>query len=231
MTKEYSEYHKEYYQGGKSKKKPIMFFAFILVLGFILWVAFSGNLGITGNTVRLPTSDNSFPLSLETNVPEIKLAGDYAKISMDVFSGQDLMLDGKRISLSKLSNSLILEGFSGKIGFNENLITLLDGKVSKIFIDGVPIANEKGALMRISSDSEIRHSSVAFDSDIYLKELKYVGYGVVYVSPSAINLNADSILIKNLFGKISIKDDKLFFDGTASDLSINGNDKKISISR
>jgi hypothetical protein len=234
MTENNQDYKGEYYKHTKKRGKSLIFLFFLLTIVAILFFAFYENLGIpsfTGNSVKIPSEETSFTVSFETNVPELKMELDEANFSINIFFNLDFILDGKVISLSKPLNSLSLEGFSGSLELDNKTIKTLSGKVSKITLEGVPIISEKGSKMKINLNSESKYSSIEFQSDTYLKELKFVSDGTITLKEDTLNLNNDSIFLKGLFGKFLIKEERLFFDGMITKLDISGEEKRFSVTK
>lgn len=209
-------------------KKFLIFLSFLFVLGMI-FITTIYNGGLPGNVIKNINLNNSFLISLETNIPEIKLEGDYSKITFDTPPNQNLILDEKKILLDKSSNSLIFEGFSGEIEFDEDSINILKGKVSKIYINGVPIINEKDTKMKISLSPTMKYTSIIFKENVYLKEINFISTGKIILGEDILNLNQDEIILRDLFGKLSVDKNKLFFEGLISSLDMEGKDRQISI--
>ncbi len=210
-------------------KKSLIFFSFLFILGVIFFTTIYDG-GLTGGVVKNLNANNSFSVSSETNIPNVNLQGDYSEIVFEISANQNLILGGKKISFDKTSNSLVLKDFSGEINFDQSSVKLLEGKVSEVHINDVPIKDEKNNKMKISLTSGLRYDSINF-GEIYLDELNFVGSGKINLGGDIMKINHDEVLIKNLFGEFSIKENKLFFDGLIRSLSITGKDKKISISK
>jgi len=231
-NKENSEYHKEYYKKEKKRGVSLIFLIFILTIGAILFFAFYENFDfgkITVNTIKIPTMENAVAFSSMTNIPSMELSLNDANLSISVLFNNDLSIDGKKISLNRPSNSLTLEGFSGDLSINENLITILNGNVLKIIIDGMPITNENGDTIKISSISDMKYGYVEINSDAYLKTIEFTGTGSVSTNQNTISITQDNVLVKDFFGKISAKNGKLLLSGIAAKIDINGANKKLSI--
>ena len=233
MQYEKYNYNNSYNNGRKHflGKKSLIFLSFLFVLGIIFLTAFYDKIEFTSNVVSMFNANNSFAISLETNIPEIKLKGDYSKIDFDFLNGQEFVLDGKKILLDKSSNFLNLYNFSGEISFDEDSVKIIKGKVSQVYINGVPIQNEKNSKMKISLTSDTKYKSISFWEDIYIREMNFMAFGRIIIGRDTINLNHDNIIIKDLFGRFSFKNNKMFFDGKITKLDINGIDKSIKISK
>lgn len=231
MHERYNDNH--YHHGMKKNhfgRNLLVFLLFIAVLGVIFFTTiYEGS--ITGNSVRNVSASSSVEIYSETNIPGTSLTGYYPKITFEILSNQELKLEGKKILLDKTSNLLILEEFSGELQFDENSINLLKGKTSKIYINGVPISNDKDVKMRVSIDSGVGYNSIAFKNENAIKEINFMCTGKVNFGQDSIVLNQDNCIFGNAVGEFSVKDKKLIFRGYVTSLSIKGENKKLSISK
>ncbi len=228
----YEEYHNKNnpHKRNHFGRKFLIFILFLAVLGVIFFTTIYEG-GFTGNSIKEFNENNSVKISSETNIPSTTLTGEHSKITFDISSNKEMKLEGKKISLDKTSNLLVLEGFSGEVNFDENSINLLSGKVSKIYINGVPISNEKDVKMKISLDSDILYNSISFKNNFPVSEINFICSGKVNVGTDSINLNQDTCILKNALGEFLVKDKKLFFSGSVTSLDIKGENKKVSISK
>lgn len=217
-------YHKK-----RVGKKTLIFVSFLIVVAIILFTTFSDKISITGNTVKMPTENNSFFISMETEVPEINLKGYYSEIEIIPRRNSEIILGDKAIYFDKMSNSLVLENFDGKIEFDKNSIKILDGKASKATVNGIPMTGKNGREIKVSIDSESNYLELSIKPDFYLNELNLSSSGKIKLNNDIIELNKDPVIIKNMAGSINIKENKMFFEGLTTGLEIKRTDKTISI--
>lgn len=235
MKKEQSEYHNEYYKKEKSRKKPIIFLIFLSTIMLILFFTFSDKIDMSiipqtmGNTIKIPNAENYIPIKLTTNIPNINFKLENSIIHITTPLNQNFILDEKIISLNKPSSTLILENFSGILEIDEDKIHSINGKVSRVTINGVPIENNNNQKMNIDTSSEIKYESIEFKTETYLKEASFLASGIINIDGNNINLNEDYLELNNLLGIFSITRKQLSFEGKTNKINIDSLNKKISI--
>jgi hypothetical protein len=203
---------------------------FILVVGGILFTTVYDGKLITGDIVRNLNLNNSFEISSETNIPNLKISGNYEEISIGLLPGQEIILGNKKISLEKEANSLVLREFSGEISFNENYMSILKGKVSEAYINGILIKEESDKQMKISPVYELKYKSLEI-KEINLKELNFVCSGIVNIEGDTYNLEEEKLIIKNLLGNIQILEKKLSLDGIVESLEIRSDKRSVQYTK
>lgn len=217
----------------KLNKKTLLFLGFLFVIGAIVFTTLYSNGVITGNVASI-NSNNSIKISSELTSPDFNLKGEYLEIKISSNSKTTIYLGDKSFFLDETrENQIILKEFSGKIEIDGDGI-LLDGKVSDVNLNYLPITDKNNKKIKISSDSKIPYNLVEFKENLFLKEINYISSGTLSVgkqNPDKITLNRDSLVVSNYLGKLKISEGNLFLDGFAENIKINGDEKKISISK
>jgi len=218
----------------RRNRKILIFLGFSFILGIIIFSILYNNGSITGNIIFSGNPNNSIIISSELNPPNLSLKGNYSEIKIFFDSTTKVYLGEKSFLLEgPKENQIILENFFGKINLDEDGI-LLDGKVFRVDINGIPIQEKNYQKIKIYINSNSSYASIEFKEDLFLKEINYVSSGILFIgkeNQDKIVLNEDILIISNYFGKLKIDDDILFLDGFAGNIKIGGDNKKISISK
>lgn len=211
-------------------RKSFIFFSFLFVLGIIFITAFYGGGGITGNVVNSLNQNNSIDLKASLSVPEVKLNGEYKEIILSIKKGSFVNLDNKKISLDEVENKLIIKNFDGNIEINENKIKRLEGKVSEIKINNLPINLQKGGRLKFSISPDANYNSFEINEDVHLKDVSFITSGRIDFVGDSLNLNSEKIRFTNYLGSLKIWNKKLILQGVVEDLKIEGESRKIILS-
>lgn len=207
----------------------------LLVLGGVLLIfltTFYNDLSFTGRSIETITSDNSIDVSLQVNIPELELDGDYDIIKI-TGNSQLFYIGNEKVSLDgSIENEVILEGYSGKISFNTGSIYLLDGKASKVTLNGLPISDREDKKITVKTESDFYYQTLEFSNQLYLKQLSYEATGDVKLDEqTSIALSGDQITLNDFLGKMKIEEKQMFLEGLTENLEINSNNKKITVSK
>lgn len=231
MELEKYDFNKSSYYHKKSYRNQILIvISFFLVIALILFTTFNNSFSLTGKIIKGDeiNLNNSFEISIESNVPELNLKGDYSEIILEGISGSDLYFDNKKILLQNTGNKLTISDFSGKININKNLIGVFDGKASEIILNGIPISDSFNKKIKIYFGEETGYEVFIINDDVYLEELSFIASGFVKFGEDRFSFNSDELIIKDYFGRIRIGD-KMSLNGVCSFLNIKSFDKEIII--
>lgn len=233
---DFDKSNKNYHYGNDYKKrrfgkKTFIFLAFSFVIVAVLFSAFYGNRGITGNVIGSINHNNSIEIKTSFSVPEVSLKDEYEEVIIYLSKGNVIKADNKKITLEEMENKIILNDLNGEIKINENNIKELTGKVSKITINNLPINLQGSGKIKISLSENSKYSFFQIDEGVYLKNVFFTTSGTVDIGGDLINLNSEKIEIKNYFGSLTIKDKKLILEGLVENLNIEGNSRKLSLSK
>ena len=228
----------KYYQQPREKKKIskelLIFSGFLLVIIVIIFTTFYDGMPITGKAISSVNLNNSVQFSSELTRPDLNLKGEYSEINISFSSKTTIYLGEKSFAFDdSKENSMILSDFSGKIKIEGGGV-ILDGRVSGANLNGLPIKEKNDKRIKVSSDSKISYSSIDFKENLFLTKLDYIASGVLYVgeeNQDSINLDKDPLAISDYLGKLKIIGETLFLEGFAENIDIEGNIKKISISK
>ena len=193
-----------------------LFIAFLALMLLLLAYPFRDKINFTGWTVFGETKHEGFNVSTELTVSPIYLSGDYSKISLFGLNGKNIQINGKDFQLNEGSNDLILEDFSGKLRIDKDLVYLVEGKAAKVQLNELKISDDRRTRIYFSENSS--YSALEVDSNVYLNEIKEVSSGRIYLGENTFVLKENYLELENFFGKIKIKDKKLFATGIVSSL-------------
>lgn len=229
-VKYYGESHKVKH---KFHKKTLIFLAFLFVMSMIIITTLYNNGSITGNIVSPVNPNNSLIISSELTCPHLSFNVEGSEIKILSDSETTIYLGDKSLLLnSSRENRIILRDFSGKVQLSEEGV-LLDGKVSDISLNYLPIKEKNDKKIKIYSDSPIPYNLLEFKGSLFLKEINYISSGILFIGErkqDKITLNEDSLIISDYFGTLKIKKDTLFLEGSITKIRIDGDMKTITIS-
>jgi hypothetical protein len=232
---DFDKYNQKYYQTSHKKrmfgKKTLIFFAFSFVLVIVLFSAFYGNGGITGNVVANINHNNSIKIKTSFSVPEIKLDDEYKEIILHLEKGAILKIDNKKINLEEDENKIILKDFKGELQVNNNNLEKLIGKVSEIKINNLPLTLQKKGKIKVSLSENSKYSFFEIGEGVYIRNVFFTTSGSLSFGDDSLVLNLEKIELKNYLGKLTIKDKKLIFDGFVENIKIEGSSRKLSLSK
>lgn len=212
---------KEYSQKNKKRKYSplfIIFMAFILVLGFLFYTSFyNPSLGekITGNVVRDKdiTQENSVEIKAKLGVPEkFSIDSKISKLSLAINKPSDIFIGNQKVELDKKS-SVIIDSFDGKLEITSVNVVNIDGMASRIFIDGIPIAQSSGSDMKVKFENlEYNYLEI---NDFFLDSLSYQTSGKININQEKIiiNLNNENFELKDFKGDLKISGGSLSLSG------------------
>jgi len=211
-------------------RKIFAFFLFSLVIAIIFFSTFNGGIDLTGKVIGNISSNNSMEIKTSLNIPEVELDNSYEKIAFSLNGNSFIYLDNKKISLDEAENKIILSGFRGKIELNENVIKSLEGKISEIKLNNLPINLQEGGKIKFSLSPASGYTSFEIDEGVYLKNLVFITSGNISLNEDFLKLNSEKINLENYFGGIKIIEKQLVFEGFVEKLTIEGNSRKIILS-
>lgn len=215
------------YKRKRSTAKTFLFLFFILVVAVILLSAFYDGFSITGKSIDSPNQNNSISIKTSLSIPDIVLKDEYSEIAFNLPKGSFVNLDNKKISLEQIENRIVILNFKGIMEINENTITKLEGKISEIKINGIPINMEDGKKIKFSIDPEIRYNFFEIKEGVYLRDVSFLTSGDVFIGRDSITLNSEKINFKNYLGSLKIINRKLVLDGFSESVKIEGESRKI----
>lgn len=229
--KDYSEYHKEYYGNKKvTKKRLVVGIVGGLLLISFLFIFLKGGI-ITGNTINAMNQSNAIEIKTSFYIPELTLEDEYKKIELSLDRGTIIKLDNKKITLEDIKNKIILKDFEGKIKINEDKIKELNGEVSEIRINNLPINLEENGKLKVSLYKGSGYSFLKIKEDVNLKELFFKTSGTIKVGGDSLNLNSEEIQIKNYIGELKIENRKLILEGLVEEINIDSSSRSLSLSK
>lgn len=211
-------------------KNFIIFLVFILIVGIILLTTFGDKISISGRAGGPINENESVSFSSELETPNIKLEGEYPEITIIGFEGSSLKVGGNEFFLEESENTIIITDFSGEINFNEESIYFLEGKASKIIINGLPI-EKKRKQIKISVEEGMYYHSILFKEKVYIKEINDRLSGKIYFGEEIMNLKDEYLKISDFFGRVYAESGETELEGTALKIGITGSDRKIEISK
>ncbi|MEK6914711.1 MAG: hypothetical protein AABW83_03615 [Nanoarchaeota archaeon] len=200
----------------KSRRKisfsGVLFFLFVLVLFFLIYTSFFNPdfiQSFTGNAIK----EEIFlgvPIQADLDPPEnIMINSRVDKLNLKIIGA--FLIDGKKYEL--ISASLVIDNFDGDINL-DNKILILNGKATKIFVEGIPITGN----LKISLNNKYEYVKL---NNVYISDLSYDASGIVRLENEkvTVNLEEDKFNINNFRGNLEKSNNYFRLDGMAEEIS------------
>jgi len=211
-----------------------VFLIFVAILGFIIYTSFYNpelSASITGNIIKnnpLKTNQSSNQIHAKITPPEtLSLNINTEKLSIKISEKSEIEIGNQKIDL-KDKSSIIVDNFKGSLEINKNTIFKLNGKTTKIFINGVPITPKSGQTT-LTLNPETKHSFLEL-IDTYLDKLLYTTSGTININNNEIILNPKNqkIDLNDFTGNLKIRKSLLELNGQIKTSSIDKLLKSVS---
>jgi hypothetical protein len=207
----------------------IIFLFFLIVIGIILFSTVYESGKFTGKAINPLNQNNSVNIETSLSVPEIVLRGEYKEIFVSLNKGSFIYLDNKKISLNEIENNIIISDFIGDIKISENSITQLEGKISELQINKIPINLQDGGKLKFSLSSDAQFKSFEIREEVSLNDVSFIASGNIYFEGDSLVLNSEKIQFINYFGNLKVQDKKLILEGIVENVNVYGKFKKVSL--
>jgi hypothetical protein len=209
------------------KHHPILIFFIFFVIVIILLLLFAFyKPSITGNVIKGFSSDTEKDLEISSKITppdQISVNSDIEKIQLRTNSPANLYLENKKIELtgSRDKASIIINDYQGELSFDKENVLELDGKASKIFVDGIPITPT--TKMNIRVKDSFRYSYLKLNS-FHLDSLSYVTSGIININQEklTVRLENETLNIEGFEGDLEISRNELKLQGLAQQSNIPG---------
>jgi len=190
------------------------------ILGFLVYTSFyNPDLGfsLTGNVIQENFDETGIKISTHVEPPEeMTIKTEIEKLEIKIQETGSLTIGKENFELKKAS--LILDNFNGKISFNKDEIIELDGKASKVFVDGIPISNKDKLEINIQNS---KYSFLKLNN-FYLDSLSYITSGRIKLNneKAIINIDNEEFKIKKFRGTLEINSQELRLNGYADESNL-----------
>ena len=204
------------YRDNSKEKHTLTFFIFIIFIAVLIFLTYTyfkspESSPLTGNIIKSPEGSAKIPINARLTAPEnMRIDVLSEKISLKTKSTSLLQLGNQKIELNPKS-SIIIENFEGEMVMNLKNASELEGRTSKIYIDGIPIIPSKKET--ISFEQGFDYSFLRVDN---------VQTSLGYTASGNININNEKIRIKLENEKISIKNFEGSLELTSGELQLSG---------
>jgi len=210
----YKDYAENPHENKSMYIKIFIFLIFAGILIFIIYSSFYPNSFsklITGNAVKDLNIKDSVEITAELNSPEkLETSGSIEKIEIKLKDPVNLYIGKETIELSS-STSIIIDNYQGDLFTESNTITKLEGKTTKVFINGLPLTAQ--------TKTKISLDPAKFDylklNNFYLDSLSYTASGKISLNNKKVTLSLDNerISIDKFIGNLEIKKSSLSIKG------------------
>ena len=214
--------------------KLAVVFVFIVILALIAYTTFfhEGILTWTGSAVKgngsVATSDG-IKINAQLTTPPLKLDDSFERV---VLGGNlsSIYVGDQNFALSGLRNNyVVVKNYTGKIYFDSNGISELDGKADEVDVNGVPVSLDSGKKIKVYFDGVSDYDSLEID-DVYISKLSYTASGKITLNDgkNIFEVNNESVSISRFSGNIKGDKNEFNFDGYAEKVGVSG-DTDISV--
>ena len=210
----------------------IIILIFIGILGFIIYTSFfNPDLApsFTGNIIKNSYDkisknnlENLNEINANLNIPDLfEINTPIEKIKIKTNQLVNLSFGDEKIELKEKS-SIIIDNFNGLLNLNSKKINSLNGKASKIFVEGIPIAQASGSETKISFEQALDYDYIELEN-FYLKSLNYIASGIIKIDNNkiVIRLDKERIEITNFKGNLKINKNNFELNGLIENSNLN----------
>jgi len=197
--------------------KIYLVLVFLGIFAFIIYTSFyNSELSlITGNVIKSTPQSVSINEKVDINAKlelpnKLDINSNIEKISLKTSKDEKLQFGNQIIELTKKS-SIVIDNYQGKLNINSKNLSL-EGRASKIFVNGIPIKQSSGSATKISFENSIKYE--------FLELTNFNINNLQYQTSGNININKDKIIL-------NIENEEIDLTGFEGDLTINNNQLKL----
>lgn len=212
-----------------SKKKYIIagaIFVFAFIFGLlILTSSYGGSFtGLITEKVSEAKPNSTIKFTGDLTVPALKIDGNFQKVEFRGNSESTFDVESERFSLDSKSNYITLENYTGEIFFDNEKISTLKGKASKVVVNGIPVEHKTKSTVKVSFEKEFFYSYFSAEKDVVIKELIYETSGTVNLNngKNVFNIDNEETTLQDFVGNIKVENQKFKLDGFIKNLNIMG---------
>ncbi|MBS3070994.1 hypothetical protein J4407_01690 [Candidatus Pacearchaeota archaeon] len=214
--------------------KFLVFVIFLGVFSFVIYTSFYGDFDFTGNIIQGSDSsqeEKSIQFQADLTIPQLSIEGNFDRIELRGNSGSFLQVGDQRFYLGNVTNNYItLNEYDGEIAFNEEKISVIEGKATGVIINGILVTSQTKETTKITFENSLSYDLLEMGNEVSIKKISYVTSGLINVEDgkNAFVVNEEQVTINDFKGSIQISNKKFRLDGQISDLEILGN-KNVNI--
>jgi len=225
--------HYEIHHHKSNNLRWIMFSAFLAILVFLIITAFSDNFSFTGNLVNgiKQQSNSTIKFNAELTTPSMDAGGNFEKVEFQGNSESFFYVGNEKFQLNAKNNYIVMNNYTGAIAFDSQNIVKLNGKATKVFINGIPVEPKTNDILKVSLDKDFSYTSLSIENEIKISKLSYITTGEIRINggKKIFTLDNEQISLKNFIGDVSAENNKFKMSGLIEKLDIAG-ETKISLS-
>lgn len=222
-----------YYQAPKkmSFKKLAIVLLFLGVLAVIFLTTFyDGGFSLIGKSIANLDPESSMYFSADLGVPEFTLNDNFPKIKIVSSSESTLFAGDQQYTLSE-GTEIVFEDFSGKLYFNEHVISVISGSVSRMVVNGLPVSSKNNRKIKVGLNSEVSYNSIEFGEGTALTKINFITSGKIdFDEANSITLKDETFSMNNFLGEVSIFEKRMNLKGYTDGIDLIGEKRRISLS-
>jgi hypothetical protein len=211
----------------KHHVKLFIFFAFIGVLGFVIYTSFSG-FSLTGN-VTDSEGEGKIKIDAELTIPEAVLNGNFERVEVLLSGDSNFHVGSEKFYLGNSnSNHLIITNYSGKISVNRETLEVR-GNSPSLTVNGIRTSPSSKVTTNVRTEKETNYNFLSINDGVKINKLTYTASGNARINDgqSVFNFNDEKITINGFEGSIKIENNKIRLQGYVERFEISGENKVV----
>lgn len=233
MVSENYKHNQQFHYNPKKRifgVKTLIVLTFLVVLGVIIFTSLYGGINLTGHFTKAIDEESLIGIKASLSDPSINLKGEYEEIIFLIEKDSYLELDNQKIYFEESESKLVLRNFNGEIKIENERIMKLEGRTSEIVINNVPISSQ-GRKSKVNLLSESKFKLFEIKENVYFRSHSFETSGSVSFNEDLINLKSEKLYLENYLGGIKISEGNLVLEGGAQLIRIEGENRKLVLSK
>lgn len=220
----------------KSKRRHLhlfIFLIFVVILLFLIVTSFFDFFSFTGGIIKNTNSSNNDGINIEAvlTIPNLEIKGEFNKVEIRGGSDSYFYVESEKFYLGNSQNNyIILNNYDGDILFDSDKISGLNGRVSDVSINGVPVSPEKKSTLKVKLDENFNYNSLEISDGAFISKLIYNATGIIKINngKNIFNLDNEEIEIRGFLGSLRVERKKFEINGKIDRLEIRGQGISVS---
>ena len=225
--------HYEIHHHKSNNTRWVIFSVFLAILVFLIITAFSDKFSFSGNFVNdiKQQSNSTIKFNAELTIPSIDAKGNFEKIEFQGNSESFFYVENEKFQLNAKNNYIVMNNYTGEIAFDSKNILKLNGRATKVFVNGIPVEPKTSGVLKVSLDKDFSYTLLNIEKEISIGKLSYISSGKISINDgkNIFNLDSEQVSLKNFVGDVNAEDNKFKMSGFVEKLDIAG-EAKISVS-
>ena len=213
--------------GPRRHTKLIIFLIFLGILVLLVVTSFYSDFSLTGSLTKKIVDEvkpnSTIKFSADLTIPNLKINGNFQNVELKGNSDSFMYVDSGKFQLNSKNNYIILENYTGDISFNSEEILILNGKASKVFVNGIPIEPKTKSTLKTEIEN-FDYGSLIVENEVVIDKIKYISSGNIVLNggKNVFNIENEEISFEDFMGDLRIENEKFSLNGYVKNLDIKG---------